>query len=118
MVRELLGVVGDLDILRAVRGTEGEVPSVRAWLEVLPDPRVLACRDRDTGTRHVEIRSGHSSPPVREAITVYWRCQAKHPLWARLFTGVDLAPGAECEVDPGEALKATSHLQIVPAAFG
>lgn len=118
VVRELSGTSGDVHIMGEVRVNVGEVSSVRAWLQVLPDPRVLACRDQDTGARHVEMRAGHSNPAAQEVITVYWRCPAKHPLWETLLTGRDLAPGTEREINSHVLLKATSHLQIVPAPFG
>ncbi len=110
-VLDLLQVSSDIDILGVVRVGVDEVCAMRAWVQALPDPRVLAWRDQHTGARYVEIRAEHRAPPVQGAITAWWRCQGRHPFWTCLLAGDDLSPGGQRDITPGQVLTAIAQLR-------
>ncbi|MGB3829917.1 MAG: hypothetical protein WA962_14210 [Ornithinimicrobium sp.] len=111
-ILDLLQGADDLDICGEVAVVVDEVYDVGAWVQALPDPRVLAWRDKDNGERYVQVSAEHGLPQIRGPVAVWWLARGQHPFWVTLLDGEDLEPGVERELTCHHVLAALARLRI------
>lgn len=112
VILELVQGAAEVHITGSLTLTTDEIWDVSTWVQVLPEPQILAWREEHTGERHVRVSSEHHLPPIQGPVVVCWRCRGQHPFWTALLAGEDLVHGEERKLEPQHVVAVAAERRI------
>jgi len=80
----LLRISRELDVCGDLTATVDNPSELIAWASVLVDPKVLAWRAQDSGSRFVQVGADHHRAPVRGHLTAVLSCDQHSEFWDAL----------------------------------
>jgi hypothetical protein len=110
----LLRISRALDIVGDVSVRVDDPSELLAWAVVLPEPKVVAWRARDSEKRYVQVAAHHQHSPIHGNVAAVVHCDQHRAFWDELMDGSDLEPGAERPFDVRALSTAWAAMPLMP----
>lgn len=85
----LLRISRELDICGDVTATVDNPSELIAWATILTDPKIVAWRAPDSGSRFIQVSAHHERAPVRGHVSAVLACEQHPDFWSELQPETD-----------------------------